>query len=89
MQSLKKYLFEGFLIVFSVLFALFIDNYQEQRKIQQQKKLAMERIKLELLRNQKITREWIIRHGEILEHLKVLSKLPKDSLKLKFSSAIT
>lgn len=85
MQSLKKYFFEGILIVFSVLFALFIDNYAQRLKIEKQKKLAIERIKLELSQNQKIASGWLVHHGKILERIKNLMKLPADSLKKEFS----
>jgi hypothetical protein len=85
MQSLKKYLFEGILIVFSVLFALFIDNYAQRLKVEKQKKLAIERIKLELSQNQKIAKGWLVHHGKILERIKNLMKLSDDSLKKAFS----
>jgi hypothetical protein len=85
MQSLKKYFFEGILIVFSVLFALFIDNYAQRLKVEKQKNLAIERIKLELSQNQKIAKGWLVHHGKILERIKNLMKLPKDSLKKEFS----
>lgn len=85
MQSLKKYFFEGILIVFSVLFALFIDNYAQRLKVEKQKKLAIERIKLELSQNQKIAKGWLVHHGKILERIKNLMKLPDDSLKKEFS----
>lgn len=84
MQSLKKYFFEGILIVFSVLFALFIDNYAQRLKVEKQKKLAIERIKLELFQNQKIAQGWLVHHGKILERIKDLMT-PMDSLKKEFS----
>jgi hypothetical protein len=85
MQSLKKYFFEGILIVFSVLFALFIDNYAQRLKVEKQKQLAIERIKLELSQNQKIAKGWLVHHGKILERIKDLMKLPDDSLRKEFS----
>jgi hypothetical protein len=85
MRSLKKYFFEGILIVFSVLFALFIDNYAQRLKVEKQKKLAIERIKLELSQNQKIAKGWLVRHGKILERIKKLMELSDDSLKNEFS----
>lgn len=85
MQSLKKYFFEGILIVFSVLFALFIDNYAQRLKVEKQKNLAIERLKLELAQNQKIAKGWLVHHGKILERIRNLMKLSKDSLRKEFS----
>ena len=62
MRKIRDYFLEGFLIVFSVLFALFIENYVENIKTQKQKKLALDRIKMEVERNSKILSEWITLH---------------------------
>ena len=81
MKKIRDYFLEGFLIVFSVLFALFIENYVENVKMQQQKKLALERIKMELKRNSKILSEWISLHQKISDRLAKSSSAENDSLK--------
>ena len=48
--SFKKYFSEGFLIVFSVLFALFINGVSEDLKIKRQKLIALDNIKTELIK---------------------------------------
>jgi hypothetical protein len=78
MQSLKKYLIEDFLIVFSVLFALYIDNYKQEVKTEKQKKLAVGRIQLELQRNDTITKEWVGHHNKILNNLNRLLTLSEE-----------
>lgn len=81
MKKFKDYLLEGFLIIFSVLFALFIENYAQSVKVQKQKDIALERIKMELARNAKILSEWIPAHQEIYNHLHKSDHAQKDSLK--------
>lgn len=76
----RKYLFEGLLIVFSVLFALFLNNASEDRKIRNQEKLAIEKIEQELERNQ-ATLDYIHqRHLEIKNNLDRIINNPEDSL---------
>lgn len=81
MRKLKDYVLEGCLIIFSVLFALFLENYYQNIKIQQQKKLALERIRMELSRNAKILSEWIPDHRKIYNHLNKPADRKNDSLK--------
>ena len=80
MRKIRDYFLEGFLIVFSVLFALFIENYVENIKTQKQKKLALDRIKMEVERNSKILSEWITLHQKISDRLSE-STAKNDSLK--------
>ena len=47
----KKYFGEGLLIVFSVLFALFINKTYEDAKINKDKNNALKQIKAELIDN--------------------------------------
>ncbi len=49
----KKYLGEGVLIFFSVLFALFINKTYEKAKTNRNKNNAIKQIKTELIDNQK------------------------------------
>tara|TARA_R110000850_G_C9996309_1_gene468318 strand:- start:48782 stop:49399 length:618 start_codon:yes stop_codon:yes gene_type:complete len=79
-KKIKKHLADGLLIVFSVLFALFInklyDNYQTWRK----KEIAMESIAKELYRNERVLKDWKERHTQISEKLTQLIEGENDSL---------
>lgn len=68
-SNIKKYLGEGLLIVFSVLFALFINKAFEDYKTNQKKNIAKESIKKELYRNQAILNKWKEKHLAILSLL--------------------
>lgn len=80
-KKYQKNLIEGLLIVFSVLFALFInklyDNYQTLKK----KEIAMESIAKELHRNKVVMKDWKERHTQIMEKLNQLINGEEDSLK--------
>ncbi len=78
--NLKKYLGEGLLIVFSVLFALFINKTYEDVRTNSYKNNALEQIKMELIGNQEVLREWMEGHGVILENLNNLIENKKDSV---------
>ncbi len=54
MKEMKKYLAEGLLIVFSVLFALFINKSFDDYKTRKQKDIVLESIQNELESNAKI-----------------------------------
>ena len=85
MKKFKDYLLEGFLIVFSVLFALFIQNYAEGRKTDKQKVVALERIKREIERNAKVLSEWLPHHQGIHARLTNAVENKNDSLRIKLS----
>lgn len=76
----KKYLGEGLLIVFSVLFALFIDYIVEHRNLERQKQTALNGIRNELDRNSKIVSSWRIQHHRIKDRLDSLLTGKNDSL---------
>lgn len=76
----KKYFGEGLLIVFSVLFALFINKTYEDAKINKDKNNALKQIKAELIDNQKILDEWIIDHESIIQNLDDLIQRNNDSI---------
>ena len=57
-NELKKYFLEGSLIVFSVLFALFINKLYSDYQTSQKKEVALESIKKELMRNDSILQNW-------------------------------
>jgi hypothetical protein len=62
-RNWTRWLFEGALIVFSVLLALVINEAVDRRKTGTQARVAIERIALELDRNQKILSSWQERHS--------------------------
>ena len=81
---MKKYIADGLLIVFSVLFALLInkiyDDYQTTRK----KNFALESIRQELSQNLTILQTWKERHSAIGNLLSQLNEGKNDSLKQQF-----
>ena len=81
MKKFWHYILEAFLIVFSVLFALFIENYVEAQKREKQKVFALERIRQEIERNSKIVAEWYPRHERIHALLERNALTGYDSLK--------
>ncbi|WP_276368464.1 hypothetical protein [Chryseolinea sp. H1M3-3] len=81
MKKWSHYLFEAFLIVFSVLFALSIENYVERLKIKNQKTIAIQRIKLEVERNSRILVEWIPKHQKVYDLLNSLATGKNDTLR--------
>ncbi|MCH2084151.1 MAG: hypothetical protein MK226_17270 [Saprospiraceae bacterium] len=83
-NTLKKYLVDGLLIVFSVLFALFINKLAESTKINKQKKIAIESIQKELYRNAGIVNDWYPRHKATMEKINDIVEGRNDSLKNEF-----
>lgn len=80
-SSWKKYLGEGFLIVFSVLFALFINKLAEDQKTSNKKQVALESIEKELDDNATILKEWKEQHTDIRERIGAIIEGKNDSLK--------
>lgn len=68
-RNLSGLLVESALIVFSVLFALFIDAAAEQATTDRQKRVALERIYNELVTNHKLVTDVIDRHRLVLRNL--------------------
>ncbi|MEL6255325.1 MAG: hypothetical protein AAFR87_25180 [Bacteroidota bacterium] len=81
----KNYLVEGLLIVFSVLFALFINKLYEDNKIQHKKEIALESIQKELYQNQNIIKHWKEKHVAIRDRISDLIEGRNDSLKLEMA----
>jgi hypothetical protein len=81
MKKFWHYVLEGFLIVFSVLFALYIENYVENLKTKERKQLALDRIRLEIARNSKVLAEWMPKHDATYQLLYRSSLTNNDSLK--------
>lgn len=80
-MNFKKYLGEGFLIVFSVLFALFINKSYEDAKTNRDKNNTIKQIKAEFLDNQKTLNNWMADHNAILQNLNNLIENKNDSIK--------
>jgi len=79
--NLKKYIVDGLLIVFSVLFALTINKLAENYQTEKRKKIAINNIKSELKNNSKVIKEWNVKHLEIKQRLGDILKGKNDSLK--------
>lgn len=81
MRKFWHYVLEALLIVFSVLFALYIENYVENLKTLERKQQALERIRLELARNSKVLADWMPKHEATYQLLYRSSLTNNDSLK--------
>lgn len=77
----KKYIFEGLLIVFSVLFALFINKLFDDYQTNSKKNIAIESIKKELAQNQEILIRWKEKHLKIRTRISTILEGKNDSLK--------
>ena len=82
-MSLKKYIIDGLLIVFSVLFALAINKLAENYQTKKRKNIALNSIKMELKNNSKIIKEWNQTHQEIKQKLDEILAGKNDSLNSK------
>lgn len=79
--NLKQYLGECLLIVFSVLFALFINKAFEEYKTNREEAIARESIKRELIQNQVILNKWQEKHLAITDRISNALENKEDSLK--------
>lgn len=79
-MQFKKYIGEGILIVFSVLFALFINRIAENRDLEKRKQTALTSIRQERYRNSGIMQSWRDQHSQIQAKLDSLLAGQKDSL---------
>jgi len=84
-MNIRKYLAEGILIVFSVLFALFINKLFDDYKTAQKKKIAIESIEKELYRNQAILKRWKEKHTAIRDRIAGIISNEADSLKAELN----
>lgn len=80
-STFKRYLGEGLLIVFSVLFALFINKLVDDSKTQDKKEIAISGISNELYRNQAIIQRWKKHHISIQNRTDELLKGKKTDLR--------
>ncbi len=80
-KKLKKHLADGLLIVFSVLFALFINKLYDDYQLNKKREIAIQSIVKELYKNESIIKDWKIRHTQVNDKLKQLIDGKNDSLK--------
>ena len=64
-----KIVFESSLIIFSVLLALFLNEYREELARNQEKERALKMVSTELKSNLKTLQEWLPYHKEVLKNL--------------------
>ena len=81
-SAYKKYFGESILIIFSVLFALFIDQQVVNWQIAKKKRVALESIRQELYRNQAIVSTWKAKHIAIRDRIGSVLDGENDSLKV-------
>ncbi len=79
-ENFKKYLGEGLLIVFSVLFALFINKTYLDAKTNSAKNNALKQIKTELIDNQKTLNKMMADHSAMLKNINNLINSKNDSI---------
>ncbi|NVK51614.1 MAG: hypothetical protein HWD85_01675 [Flavobacteriaceae bacterium] len=84
--TIKKYLSEGLLIVFSVLFALFINRMSENATTEKRKKIAIENIKKEISTNLKVLGTWQEHHKKMYANITNLLNNKNDSVKNQLKS---
>lgn len=78
-------LLEGALIVFSVLFALFIDRIADNVRTNQQKKTSLRRIHEELTRNDSLMAELVILHQSVIQNLNAAIVNKSDTLRIQIT----
>ena len=80
-KGFKKYVSEGLLIVFSVLFALFIGKMSENYSTKQRKKVAIENIKKEIKKNSSVLKGWLKNHKAMNASISKVVEGKNDSIK--------
>ena len=80
--SWRKVVLEAFMIVLSVLLALFINEWKSNKNEERNTKLMMEHISAELVNNQKLVEELIPYHVSVLK--KIQTAAFQDSLTYLF-----
>ncbi|MDW3210243.1 MAG: hypothetical protein R8N23_10265 [Reichenbachiella sp.] len=86
-STTKKHFIDGILIVFSVLFALFINKTAENYKITQEKEIAIESIHKELYRNYWNIKSWNKDHLAVINRLDSLTNGLKPELEQELKQA--
>lgn len=82
----RAYLKEGLLIVFSVLFALFIDKTFQDYQTNRQKNEALSSITRELSKNRDILNSWQVHHRKIRDRLTASTRRENDTLRAALES---
>ncbi|MEM6840731.1 MAG: hypothetical protein AAF632_00780 [Bacteroidota bacterium] len=82
LKEFKRLLVESALIVFSVLFALFINRYAENQKMEKQKQVALERISQEMKSNREHIAKALEIHKIALQNLQQAASDENDSLRI-------
>lgn len=82
-KNIGKFIFEGLLIILSVLFALFINRMAENAKTEKKKNIAIERITKELYRNEAILKTFKEEHKLVLDRISSIIYNPQDTIKEK------
>ena len=72
---------ESGLIVFSVLFALFIDRMAAKARTNEQKRTALARIHQELSENEMLIRKMVTLHAEVIQSLTAAMQNRNDTLR--------
>lgn len=85
-RRIGRPLFESFLIVFSVLFALFVNRCAEDQRTEERKKIALGRIQEELRGNQELITNVLVIHKKALSNLQRAAADSDDSLRLYLSA---
>lgn len=80
---MRKYFVEGALIIFSVLFALFINKLFDSYKTNKQKEIALESITREIEKNSAILYSWNEHHVKIHNRISNIIEKSDDSLRIE------
>ena len=81
MRNINKYFVEGLLIVFSVLFALFIDKMYDDYLLSQKREIALQSVIKELQKNQSLLQDWNLRHTVIQDRISAILENKQPELK--------
>lgn len=80
--EIRRLTIEGLMIVFSVLFALFISQLADNRKVRLQKEQAIDYIYRELKDNKEILERWAVKHQKVKDRLSRMIQNPLDSSRM-------
>jgi hypothetical protein len=84
-----KVVFESSLIIFSVLLALFLNEYREELARNQEKERALKMVNAELKSNLNTLNEWLPYHKEVLKNLEQSFDDNHDNHDLSFNDQYT
>lgn len=81
LSNWKKYILEGMLIVFSVLFALFLNKTAERIETNNQRDKAIANIRAELEKNLTTIERWIGQHEQVADRVNQIIEGKNDTLR--------